>query len=472
MSAEQFAEYSLEPCILDYNTIFQNTKVVSSPEDSPISTADDPMMSDSSQPLPTPPPPRPNVFPHYYKRNRGRLPTRPGALDAFLVVSCGVLQRRLAMYPTTFLEDQMLLRQITDSMTARYEEWLVANKGGQSNKMDGTVSSAVGGGSGGDANAAECNSRQPYQGAKEDNDAGNDAEFEDRKRRKSENPAKNSTSPNDDYESGGTGEANSMDCEDVTSNGGDESVGTGSAGGADGNDDGTMKVAQSDDTLVSVESGGQINVDAGGVIAKSGTRDKQIANAAAQPKPVRQLPRIILPSVPIKSAVASAPGPTKPATIKPQAQLGWYTSNRIVAIRFRQQEKRSLLTALKFLETMVEKRYASFLLDNNLITSQAERQAKEILVMGGAGAGVQVSPAVFAAANAAAAATAAAAAGVGRNYEVSEEEGEEEEEEEEEMDEVRRDAMADVLEEFEDEEEDDEEGYYYSGSEFGSEYST
>ncbi|KAI9333439.1 hypothetical protein BDR26DRAFT_868357, partial [Obelidium mucronatum] len=142
MSSDQLTEYSLEPCLLGYNCMLpQQNSNGDSPKSKTLDTlperGDETTATTTTTQARDYPPPRPNMIPTHKSRNRGPLPHREGCLDAFLVVSCGVLKRRLLMYPTTYLEDVHLVQRMNeayyawrDQMNAAHHAAAAAGAGG------------------------------------------------------------------------------------------------------------------------------------------------------------------------------------------------------------------------------------------------------------------------------------------------------------------------------------------------------
>ncbi|KAJ3241979.1 hypothetical protein HDU81_008851 [Chytriomyces hyalinus] len=325
MSSDQFAEYELEPCMLDYNSINAPQSA-----DSSDSSASD---SDSE----TVPQPRANIIPTNNARRRGRLPFREGANEAFLAVFCGILRRRLLMYPTTYLEDLHLMQRMSVTEQLLAQEKDAAGKGGVSSvNLASRAQSPL-------AKVASSASISAQLGEAASEGSG---EHEGKRRRKSHDPLISVVpAPASAHVSFSAQIDNRV------------SATTPAESGAKNDKEEKLKSCRSDDTLV---AGPASAPDASP--ASSWT---ETASPVLTPK---------------NASMGSVKHPTAPANIEPapvQSQqtfthpssshisastpLEWVSPNRLMVIRFRMCEKRQLHQNIKFLETMVEKYYNSMI---------------------------------------------------------------------------------------------------------------
>ncbi|ORY44477.1 hypothetical protein BCR33DRAFT_766079 [Rhizoclosmatium globosum] len=342
MSSDQLTEYAKEPCILDYTCM---VPVPNTPTDSPkLTTAVPPTTNgDAKQDVP---PPRLNMIPTNKSRNRGPLPFRDGAQDAFLAVSCGILRRRLQMYPTTYNEDSALLVKMTDAYCkAKEEAHLEASERARAASI---------------AAASVSLTTVPVP---------EDEEHEEKRRRKERVVAKDTDKQSD--------------------------------GAIPEEEEETMKVARSDDTLVSVSAVTAMSVD-GASDTLSPPLQQRNTEGDQQTKPQQSQKQPTVPSqqpslthkytatIPLPTP---APKPTSfsftvphPHTSGAQQQqqqpqqpsLEWFTFNRMNAIKFRMSEKKNLINALHFLEALVKEKHALLFNNNSSGGSHNQTQKREV----------------------------------------------------------------------------------------------
>ncbi|KAI8831672.1 hypothetical protein BJ741DRAFT_667745 [Chytriomyces cf. hyalinus JEL632] len=331
MSRDQFAEYELEPCMLDYNCI-------NAPQ-----SADSTDSSASESESETVPQPRANIIPTNNARRRGRLPFREGANEAFLAVFCGILRRRLLMYPTTYLEDLHLMQRmsLTEQVLAQKKDAAAAaGKGGLSSVIHASAAQSP------LAKVASSVSISAQLG-----EAGNEAsgEHEGKRRRKSHDrlistvPAPGSAKVS----------SSALATNRVSATNGAES-------GVRNDKEEKLKTCRSDDTLV---AGPTSAPDASPASSWTETASPVLTPKNASIGPVKH---------------PAAPSNVEPAPFHPQqtfahptsshisssTPLEWVSPNRLMVIRFRMCEKRQLHQNIKFLETMVEKYYTSMIVNS------------------------------------------------------------------------------------------------------------
>ncbi|KAI8620815.1 hypothetical protein BC830DRAFT_1097267 [Chytriomyces sp. MP71] len=341
MSPEQFAEYSMEPCMLDYNSI-----AFAPPPDTPSSSK-----SDSESDLA----PRSNIIPSNYTRRRGRLPFRDGAHEAFLAVTCSILQRRLKMYPTTYQEDQQLLMRINETAEKDAAAWAAQQQFAAQQQQQ------------------HQQSHQPIlvkvSSAESLLAGGDTGEHEDKRRRKSVNASE----PTE------RGAPNNLD---------DEILGVNT-------EEATLKVARSDDTLVSVSNSlnegsdfslaQQLDPDSSTTAPSTGSLQERVQKGSSFPLEAMRQSLRTPPSIPLRPLHAnsqqSQPQYNQQRKLTSPVPHEWFSNNRVMAIKFRMCEKKQLHQNLKFLETLIEKRNAVFLHTNSMNQGgvPAERSAKDAI---------------------------------------------------------------------------------------------
>ncbi|KAJ3030708.1 UNVERIFIED_CONTAM: hypothetical protein HDU68_008097 [Siphonaria sp. JEL0065] len=343
MSSEQLTEYSLEPCFLDYSSMIASPTISS---DSPKASPKTPI--NGTAPLRDIPPPRPNMIPSYKARNRGPLPVREGALDAFLAVSCGILRRRLQMYPTTFMEDMQLITRMNEAFSVWKDQQARAAQTavGVASKIGTTpVHPAV----------IPVSSVAPTVDAKGVGEEGEDEEHEEKRRRR-------------EGGRGGGGDTHAgNDCNiSVSSIGSDNSSGQ----SPELETVEKLKSTRSDDTLVSETS--YMSSAQESEHQQQQYVDTNMAEAIEPER--RSVPHISISNKTFTSATLNsqlhAPSnqqnpQQQPLLPPPPPTLELYTPNRMLAVRYRVAEKRNLQNALAFLETIVKNQHGLVANNNN-----------------------------------------------------------------------------------------------------------